>query len=127
MSETLSNRIRKHLNLDENHEAGLIPFGTQVFLADLADKIDANKQPYLVWSNEHGMWWRSDRAGYTEHIEDAGVYTRGHAVQIAQNALAGYEIGTPPPEMAVAVADLPPRLQDLLRGRCGQTEDMFGG
>jgi len=32
--------IRKHLDISENHEAGLIPMSTQVLLEEAADTID---------------------------------------------------------------------------------------
>lgn len=37
---------------------------------------------YLIWSNQHGMWWRTARAGYTAFIEEAGRYTRDQAEAI---------------------------------------------
>lgn len=27
-----------------------------------------------IWSGEHSAWWRPERAGYTVHIESAGIY-----------------------------------------------------
>jgi hypothetical protein len=27
---------------------------------------------FLIWSNEHGMWWRENEVGYTQHIDEAG-------------------------------------------------------
>ncbi len=29
---------------------------------------------WLIWSNEHQMWWKSDRAGYTADMMCAGRY-----------------------------------------------------
>jgi len=37
--EGLASEILDHLNLDENHESGLIPFGTQVFLRKLVERL----------------------------------------------------------------------------------------
>ncbi|AGL19525.1 hypothetical protein [Actinoplanes sp. N902-109] len=31
---------------------------------------------YLLWSNEHQMWWRPDARGYTGAIEEAARFTR---------------------------------------------------
>lgn len=28
---------------------------------------------YLVWSHEHGAWWRPGGHGYTTHLSDAGL------------------------------------------------------
>lgn len=41
---------------------------------------------YLVWSNQHGMWWRGGHRGYTQFIEEAGRYTRGDAEEIVAKA-----------------------------------------
>lgn len=41
---------------------------------------------YLVWSNQHGMWWRADRRGYTDIIDEAGRYSRGEAESIVDTA-----------------------------------------
>ena len=29
---------------------------------------------YRIWSNEHNAWWKDNFCGYTQNIEDAGVY-----------------------------------------------------
>jgi hypothetical protein len=48
---------------------------------------------FLVWSNQHGMWWRADHRGYTQHIEEAGRYTRAEADAIVYDATIGGELG----------------------------------
>lgn len=41
---------------------------------------------FLVWSNQHAMWWRPNRAGYTQVIEEAGRYPRAEAERIIASA-----------------------------------------
>lgn len=41
---------------------------------------------YLVWSNEHRMWWRANHCGYTGSIEEAGRYPHPAAERIAAEA-----------------------------------------
>lgn len=41
---------------------------------------------FLVWSNEHHMWWRPNHSGYTEFIEEAGRYGRSYAEEIVSRA-----------------------------------------
>lgn len=36
---------------------------------------------YLLWSNKHRAWWRSQQWGYTEDIDDAGRYSEAEAVK----------------------------------------------
>lgn len=41
---------------------------------------------WIVWSNEHKMWWRANNNGYTDYYEDAGRYTYDEAVMICAGA-----------------------------------------
>lgn len=41
---------------------------------------------FLVWSNQHRMWWRGGHRGYTEFIEEAGRYTHAAAAAIVRTA-----------------------------------------
>src|SRR5215813_9409125 len=40
----------------------------------------------LIWSNEHQMWWRPERSGYTPLIEDAGRYDVSAAIDIVADS-----------------------------------------
>jgi hypothetical protein len=61
---------------------------------------------YLVWSHEHGAWWRPNRAGYTTSLEAAGRYTRDEAIRICGDAHDGWNGGkSAPPEIPVRLAD----------------------
>lgn len=44
------------------------------------------KADWLVWSNEHGAWWKPDHCGYTSDIGEAGRYTQQEAREIAFKA-----------------------------------------
>jgi hypothetical protein len=41
---------------------------------------------YLVWSFEHGRWWRPSLRGYTENFEEAGHFTAEQALAICMKA-----------------------------------------
>lgn len=41
---------------------------------------------YLIWSNQHYSWWRADKRGYTQRIEEAGRYERAEAERIVADA-----------------------------------------
>lgn len=41
---------------------------------------------YLIWSNEHAMWWRGNHRGYTQYIEEAGRYGHAEACAIVRKA-----------------------------------------
>ena len=41
----------------------------------------------LIWSFEHGKWWRANGAGYTDQLQEAGRYGLLQALQICENSL----------------------------------------
>ncbi len=36
----------------------------------------------LIWSGEHGCYWRPDAAGYTTRLSAAGIYERSEAERL---------------------------------------------
>jgi hypothetical protein len=44
---------------------------------------------HLIWSEEHGAWWRAGSRGYTVSMREAGRYTRAEADQICRSANIG--------------------------------------
>ena len=60
---------------------------------------------YLIWSNEHRMWWRPNRGGYTRSLEAAGRYTREEAIQQCALGRDGWGSNEIPPEMPVDEID----------------------
>lgn len=50
---------------------------------------------YLVWSNQHRMWWRANHSGYTEFIEEAGRYSRADAEKIVTSATLAGQLDEP--------------------------------
>lgn len=47
---------------------------------------DGAKTQALIWSNQHGMWWRQNNRGYTAHLAEAGVYHLDEARRIVADA-----------------------------------------
>ncbi len=41
---------------------------------------------WLIWSNEHGAWWRPDSCGYTTIESEAGRYTLKEAQEICRDS-----------------------------------------
>lgn len=72
-------------------------------------------ESYLVWSNEHRAWWRANSQGYAKSIEDAGVYSRDEAMDIAGTSRNGWTVDHTPDEIPVAVADIPARMRAAIR------------
>lgn len=44
---------------------------------------------WLIWSNEHKQWWRSNSHGYCSFKKDAGRYTYKEACEIVAGANGG--------------------------------------
>ena len=61
---------------------------------------------FLIWSNEHQAWWRSDSCGYTMDVAQAGRYERDEALSIASGARDGWIEGEAPPEIAISEYDV---------------------
>lgn len=47
---------------------------------------DEDEELFLIWSIEHNAWWRAGRWGYSQHLADAGFYTKAEAVEICRGA-----------------------------------------
>jgi hypothetical protein len=49
-----------------------------------------SEQMYLIWSEEHGAWWRPGTVnqtwGYTHFMTEAGRYPKAAAEQIVERA-----------------------------------------
>ena len=48
--------------------------------------MNVEQYKYLIWSFEHGAWWRPARAGYTKLIMQAGLYRHNEALDICRRA-----------------------------------------
>jgi len=42
----------------------------------------AKRRQFLIWSEEHGGWWKPGRSGYTRSMEEAGRYSEDDAILI---------------------------------------------
>ena len=71
---------------------------------------------WLIWSNEHGAWWRPDSAGYTNKVESAGRYSEAEAKAICRNGgsprsgsrnKGPYEVAVLSPEASERLSPLP--------------------
>jgi len=47
---------------------------------------------YLIYSNQKGQWWRLERRGYTQYIEEAGRYPHAEAQAIVRGATVDWQI-----------------------------------
>jgi hypothetical protein len=71
---------------------------------------------YLIWSHEHGAWWRPNRCGYAQRLSEAGRYSRAEALLICTRAIPGTAAREGAlPELPVALADV----MAMLRGPDG--------
>ena len=67
----------------------------------------ADEEKYLIWSHEHGAWWRPNNCGYTVHVIAAGRYSRGEALATCSGTRIGWRNDGAP-------AEIPVREQDAL-------------
>lgn len=44
---------------------------------------------FLIWSNQHAQWWRPNKRGYTQWIEEAGRYPQAVAQALVEDATLG--------------------------------------
>lgn len=63
---------------------------------------------YVIWSNEHRMWWRANNHGYCTDIGQAGIYMHGDALDIVENATMHQDAHKEAlNELAICIDDLP--------------------
>lgn len=62
-------------------------------------KVTATKEPVVIWSDEHRLWWRAARSGYTLRPEEAGRYTISEAISATSHC---------GPEKQIRIEDEPP-------------------
>lgn len=60
---------------------------------------------WMIWSNEHGAWWRPNKWGYTNVFSEAGKYSEKEMKEILEQANQVEYGGGNPPEVGVLVAD----------------------
>lgn len=44
------------------------------------------KTKWIIWSIEHGCWWRANSQGYCAELKGAGVYSYERALEIVKGA-----------------------------------------
>ena len=64
-----------------------------------------NEQLYVIWSYEHGSWWRPHSRGYTVDIKQAGLYTKKVAREICESANK-YQPTNEPHETMISKEDI---------------------
>jgi hypothetical protein len=66
------------------------------------------RRQYVIWSMEHGAWWRPGRSGYTQRVTSAGSYdqTEAEAIVARANIVRVNECAIPV-ECVIPVAELP--------------------
>lgn len=56
---------------------------------------------WLIWSPEHGSWWRPSACGYTSRHQEAGRYSFEEAFEIVRESFAGARKDGRPPDTMV--------------------------
>jgi hypothetical protein len=49
---------------------------------------------WVIWSEEHGAWWKAHSTGYTRQLSEAGRYEAAKAEEIVTRANKYCEPGT---------------------------------
>ena len=71
-------------------------------------KANESKPLFLIWSNQHGAWWRPNSQGYTGFAKSAGLYTLDEAKSISWQGRDGWgEDGKIPDELVVSIDVIP--------------------
>lgn len=58
---------------------------------------------YLIWSEEHGAWWRPARCGYTRSMKEAGRYSLKDAEEVTIAANLGETFCEVPVRVSLAI------------------------
>lgn len=58
---------------------------------------------YAIWSNEHKMWWRPNRMGYTDDFRFAGKYYEQEAKEICHQSNCWIKEDVRPDEVIIWV------------------------
>jgi hypothetical protein len=59
-------------------------FDEQIREIEIGNVVRSAAQGWLVWSAEHGCWWRANRCGYTGAEREAGRYSLKEAAAICK-------------------------------------------
>lgn len=78
-------------SIDRGPAIPLPPSVYSALIRERADDIIAGSAPeeealVLIWSNQHGQWWRPGGRGYTAHIHEAGRYPLDAARRIVADS-----------------------------------------
>jgi len=81
---------------------------------------------WLIWSNEHELWWSPDSKGYTPHIKEAGRYSLDEALDICQDKLYRRKLHNIGTEIPAEVMVPSPELIEVLQaeGKANSTDDV---
>ncbi len=71
----------------------------------------AGPEDYVIYSHKKGgVWWRANGLGYTERLEEAGLFSWPQALQICAKSILGSP-ETTPNTLPIRAADLDAFLQ----------------
>ena len=87
-SEKLAVRIDNKLSLIVKPRPRYLPdFIYRLVIKEAVEILhEQEKHEWLIWSNEHGAYWKQNSCGYTQSFRNAGLYTFDEALQIVSDA-----------------------------------------